>query len=613
MLPAPLCHIQQDQNLQQASQSCHLLLLPYECLLHILRFLSPVHLARLAMVSRELRSSTESCDLLWLSHCLASIDGASVYGIGDAHDINDPVSSDSSSSSSSSSSDSSGSSSDPLTHVAALQQCYFLIKARHLHGFRHLKDLYVKVALGFGSLLGLWQVDFPFFLGGIVEIKLELNPLPPVEDTTFSTSTLDQTARISTCNRVLSVRGNSVQVSETTLPNIVSLSLNRHITVDSTFTVHLIRTKLFEMVVGVDDDNCTLDVSGTAPLGSAVCSNMNAQQVFPKHNLSFDVRTGVPAVPPSEQSELTVDTGLIRHGTFISGFLLGVPDITTGLWPYPNQDLGSDTTLAHSWADIGIDLIIIPTGNELPQGSTLLHTQSTQSLSNMAIQSDSVSTHCPPTSRHVTVMSIDCAHGCFRKRIVTSSGTIHAEVEPATGSLQDLDYLPLCTRMLVQQAHDYLPYLPPKMPIRPDASKLWVGIYGNGYEVLMLQYTMSPSPYGVSPLAARPTPVTAELCVYKVTGDINVPRGEMSFKVILGDGTPTMTLGSGVHRQKLLDLPEYSGTQCVSYIGQATIAMRGYRAPTCIHCDVVFFSDSEMQVYWEPLNKISRFRRLDSL
>ncbi|KAH6573797.1 hypothetical protein BASA62_002751 [Batrachochytrium salamandrivorans] len=162
MLPAPLCHIQQDQHLQQLLSPaifCFSLMSVYSL---FLRFLSPVHLARLrgvqgiAFKHRVLRPFV-------VKSLFGSIDGASVYGIGEAHEIKDPVSSDSVVVVVVVVVTAVVAAATPLTHVAALQQCVLSHQSQTPPWLPPSEGSLCQSGSRFGSLWDFGRSIFPFF------------------------------------------------------------------------------------------------------------------------------------------------------------------------------------------------------------------------------------------------------------------------------------------------------------------------------------------------------------------------------------------------------------------------------------------------------------------
>ncbi|CAB4373197.1 unnamed protein product [Rhizophagus irregularis] len=96
---------------------------------------------------------------------------------------------------------------------------------------------------------------------------------------------------------------------------------------------------------------------------------------------------------------------------------------------------------------------------------------------------------------------------------------------------------------------------------------IWVGDYGgHGIEFLLLKYEISGC-----------------LFATKITGDINVPRGEISWKCNLDD------------QLRICDEREWNGK--ISYRAKSKIAYGGFRNPSEIDSEVIIVSNDELAVY----------------
>lgn len=99
---------------------------------------------------------------------------------------------------------------------------------------------------------------------------------------------------------------------------------------------------------------------------------------------------------------------------------------------------------------------------------------------------------------------------------------------------------------------------------------------------------------------------TTGLVGTKITGDVNVPRGEQSISCSLINPKPYL----GPTRNTELDIrksSEFPGA--VVYEGYGTVAMEGYQNPMNIACDGIFLtyvvivcSEEVMCIYWHGLD-----------
>ncbi|KAI9007404.1 hypothetical protein BC832DRAFT_539538 [Gaertneriomyces semiglobifer] len=124
-----------------------------------------------------------------------------------------------------------------------------------------------------------------------------------------------------------------------------------------------------------------------------------------------------------------------------------------------------------------------------------------------------------------------------------------------------------------------------QLRIRPKEG-LWVGTYGG---------------HGVEFLLARYDAMGALLQFYKLTGDVNVPRGEVSLQVLLLEEL----------EESIAPWVVSSPGMATMYAGFGTVATVGYRHPTKIDSQVIFISEREVAVYWQDLRKVSRYIKVD--
>ncbi|KAK9719439.1 hypothetical protein K7432_004775 [Basidiobolus ranarum] len=116
----------------------------------------------------------------------------------------------------------------------------------------------------------------------------------------------------------------------------------------------------------------------------------------------------------------------------------------------------------------------------------------------------------------------------------------------------------------------------PSLPLQG----LWIGTYGpHGCEMLLFKYDVSES----------------LLMASKITGDVNVPRGEITFVANLEDelSEPSSTF--------------FSEKQVFS--GQGQVASTGFLNCRMINVEFIWISNNEVAVYWCDLHLIGRYLR----
>ncbi|KAJ3257984.1 hypothetical protein HK103_004118 [Boothiomyces macroporosus] len=108
--------------------------------------------------------------------------------------------------------------------------------------------------------------------------------------------------------------------------------------------------------------------------------------------------------------------------------------------------------------------------------------------------------------------------------------------------------------------------------------------YGShGNELMLLSYSLETE---------------KKLRVTKITGDVNVPRGEISFTADLNNWK--YTLGNTLHN--INNSAEFKNG--IVFDGKGTVAMEGYQSATKIPCDVIVVSDTQFSVYWYGLEEM---------
>lgn len=203
----------------------------------------------------------------------------------------------------------------------------------------------------------------------------------------------------------------------------------------------------------------------TATCLSGTC---NQHPIFPE---IIDVANKLDSHSDFQMNLNAIDmTERIRYNGIFSdnhaAFPLGQPDVNTGLWPYPNPEWGSNETVYNSSTNI----------NSAPDWPR-------------------------------RVFTLNCSLKCNLKRIRSLI------IEDGRPVPHNLSYAPLYSAINFKS-------LTISQSIDLDVNKPWIGTYGaNGTEFVMLRYANDPSGNTTRP------------CVVcnKITGDVNIPRGEVTF------------------------------------------------------------------------------------
>ena len=129
--------------------------------------------------------------------------------------------------------------------------------------------------------------------------------------------------------------------------------------------------------------------------------------------------------------------------------------------------------------------------------------------------------------------------------------------------------------------------LPDAMPVKP-VEGVWAGTYGgHGVEFLLLRYTNRSSAVPSSSSSSTSSQSTLYLEMHKITGDHNVPRGEISLKAEIGNGVGNGKIRSGRRANgrgiDLNETDEFQGLR--AYWGEGKVAGVGFRHPARITCD----------------------------
>lgn len=321
-------------------------------------------------------------------------------------------------------------------------------------------------------LFGFWHMDYSFFHGGLLHVRLDglkgvtvdeslnnnhLNELEvdaPLNNLHLDDKIVGPALNIAPFNDMM-------VVGELILPNdrpeanaIRPFSLNHSVAVDTPTNNGFRRKPIFEMNLGNDDSFlvCTHEnATNAASSGLHKTHAVKTQWINVKDKIEAEhVPYNLSALDMSER---------IRANSFP----LGHPCSMTGLWPYPSPNFASDETLYR------------------------------RSINN-------------ESTWEQRVFSISCASNCHQKRI--RSLVINAQGIPAP---QSLTYTPLFSSIQIP---------PTSSELAIDVQSFWVGTYGtHGSEIVQFRFADDPSGISIRPC----------IICNKITGDVNVPRGEMTF------------------------------------------------------------------------------------
>ncbi|KND04475.1 uncharacterized protein SPPG_00202 [Spizellomyces punctatus DAOM BR117] len=502
--------------------------LPCECLIHLLSFLSASQLATVSAVSRTLYSAAND-DTLWQRLCLVN------YKV------------------------------EAKTHL-------------HVFPYRTIRGFYVGVLARYGWMLGLWQANYPFFTGQLLQVRI--NPT----DASIIGENLSAT--------------NISPISEQQFGAIQGVS------VDS-LQLSLSRTRVFEICF----EPCGEGLHRVSPSfdGPEQVSRRRRRTSAPLENTedaigsaydqegisSYTICFGNRAQSTTLRKHMSVvDDG---QETFRSyqlcqdHFPYFRPSPSTGLWPYPENSrvLRAEGTL-----------ITMFDSNEPPLAfNPLLQTNGELEDASWEMPANTLTIHCP----------LKCHE--YGVRTVTLRAP-EGELRFKTGRYQTI------WSQIKLDANHKSAIAPSNMVIKP-LEGIWAGTYGShGIEYVLLRYEWVAN-------ALDASVQDIHLVFYKITGDVNVPRGEVSCRVNLGDGTGIPWIGdsrigddlaedgtelnddaSKIFLPALKD-PEFQTAR--AYHGRGTVAMAGYRNPTYIVNDAIILSETKIAIYWHDLKRISSF------
>ncbi|KAJ3354954.1 hypothetical protein HDU91_005715 [Kappamyces sp. JEL0680] len=217
-------------------------------------------------------------------------------------------------------------------------------------------------------------------------------------------------------------------------------------------------------------------------------------------------------------------------------FPTGLPDPQTGLWAFPTFSSTSDNTL-HQIRE-----------------SRSLRTCSVLSL---------------PAPLQPSIFSVDCLQKCHCNRIRTPE-------RAGSPARPTLDYTTKFSAIRFARPR-------PRAGCTFPRPGVWMANYGDhGNEFLAVSYTLA---------SGHP-----EMVVTKVTGDMNVPRGEQSIACALDEWSTRLGYNASIPIDKS---EEFAG--CRAYKGRGTIALEGYLNASTVPIDVIVKSETEFFVYWYGL------------
>ncbi|KAJ3155603.1 hypothetical protein HDU89_006569 [Geranomyces variabilis] len=590
--------------------------LPQECLTHICSLLTATHLACLSACSTRLRRVSND-DLLWFCLCLTD------YGI-DA------------------------------------RQCLPAFP------YSSVRSFYVGVLVKWGWTLGPWQANYPFFTGQLLAVRIDPDLRRIVGEKITATSA-GGSPDADDDDAVNGPDPPSV-LPFGTIPGVtmdtLSLQLERKPVFEVRFErrdlVYASMRDLWSQNMGActrprdEDEDEDMDMD-SEPVRS---DNLSAAASSSTMTTTV-VRTEGPTVSAYDQEDvmsystccgaklntptLRTHVGSIQDAwsTFsnieasLDHFPIFRPSPATGLWPYPESSRVLRTE--------GV-LITMFDSNEPPlafnrnEAEALASEKLAAAAAIAANVADPIS-RAPSARQQVPpgLLALSCRTKCheYGVRTVTLRAP-EGELRFRPGRFQTL-WSKIRQPWLTRPSP---PLLPPRMLVAP-LEGIWAGTYGgHGIEFLLLRYEQAPGITASAASSCKPAD-DLDMVFYKVTGDVNVPRGEVSCRAKLHDGTgnpyvrvplgppqQVTTPGVGIghdeddpsylhyeYQRVLFGSEVFFGTEfhcgCAAFPGVGTVAMTGYRSPTRIPNDVIVISETEVAVYWHDMRRVSRFVKVD--
>ncbi|KAJ3120692.1 hypothetical protein HK098_004412 [Nowakowskiella sp. JEL0407] len=189
-----------------------------------------------------------------------------------------------------------------------------------------------------------------------------------------------------------------------------------------------------------------------------------------------------------------------------------------------------------------------------------------------------------------TLLSLSCTNDCYTYNFSRLFSLQARRALPS--NLQNNNFSQIWSKIKFSDA------APSDVPIAPREG-IWTGSYStHGLEILLFQYTTNEE---------------NQCCLeaHKITGDLNVPRGELSWKTQFTN--PRRTISSEAGQFHVTDTTEFNDDKIMIYDGIGKIAMAGYQGVTETPAEVIIVSEEEVYVHWKELFKISLFQRVNSL
>lgn len=207
-------------------------------------------------------------------------------------------------------------------------------------------------------------------------------------------------------------------------------------------------------------------------------------------------------------------------------------------------------------------------------------------------------------------LCISCSEGCHNERIRVLSAS--------RGELSATPYRTRYSRVKLPASEmDCARDLSSKLACLLPREGLWTGTYSaHGVEVLLFRYFSAvPTEHLPGSFPEDEQPI-ADLCAIKVTGDPNVPKGELTLRASILPSTARRTTiplhGEGEAELNLLTTTEFAGYPNLNVVpAEGTVAMAGFRRPRPIAAYLIVLNEGEAAVWWPALHKISRFAAVD--
>ncbi|KAJ3005888.1 hypothetical protein HKX48_000415 [Thoreauomyces humboldtii] len=587
--------------------------LPRECAVSICILLEARDLARLGACSRKLLQTT-SDDLLWIDLCKRD------YGV------------------------------DAKKCMAAFP-------------FITVKGFYCGVLEAWGWTLGAWQANYPFFTGQLLSVRVDTAASRIIAEKMTVINTFEETPGASEMEEDLvgasefgSLPGVSVDTLCARLLRQPVFEIRFETTAESQASFRGLQWRESylnanvcprhldpgETEEGSDDGEMGMDIDepqdeddgeGFFSAGPSFAEGYTPEVEGDSLQIKTYLPEGVGSMamccgaklggkPMPEHLGGLVDAWdtFSEYQNSVQHFPAFRPSPETGLWPYPESSRVLHTE--------GV-LITMFDSNEPPLA---FNRDDSEALRQQRPLADKMH---PQRSRKASLMALNCRAKChhYGVRTVTLRAP-EGELRFRTGRHQTI-----WSKIRSDPRARPTVRLPPGFGVRP-LEGIWAGTYGShGIEFLLLRYEPSkaaPPPYVPFSVYMEPEDPPLDMMFYKVTGDVNVPRGEVSCRASLHDGKGNAFVRTySVDEEEATEgtddgedppgqvLSEHHGLDLAHgrfasefrsarvFPGFGTIAMSGYRSPQEITNDVIVISETEVAVYWHDMRKVSRFTKVD--